>query len=98
MVDDSQRTDALVAETEDAHRFFLESSIFNFTQDVGSSLLIDRYRERHNNQFVLIDGLDSSQTGSGERLQVEESGTNLVLDGTDANSSDVNENVLFEKS
>ena len=43
-------------------------------------LLIDRYREIHdgNNQFILLDGTDSSGSDAGDRVANENFGNNLI--------------------
>jgi hypothetical protein len=48
----------------------------------GGRLLIDRYREIHdgNNQFLLLDGTDSSGSDAGSRVSNETFGNNLITE------------------
>ena len=78
--------------------FLLERSDFNFVDnDLGNSVLkLNRYQEENGNDFLLYDGFDSDGVGSGDRIATAESGKNIILDGTDSDNTDGNQNILFE--
>ena len=78
--------------------FLLERSDFNFVDtDLGNSVLkLNRYQEENGNDFLLYDGFDSDGLGSGDRVATSEAGKNIILDGTDSDNTDGNQNVLLE--
>ena len=47
-------------------------------------------------QFLLLDGIDSDGTAAGEVVATEEAGNRLILNGTDASSTDANDKILGE--
>ena len=62
----------------------------------NEKLLIDRYQENDITSLLLFDGFDSDGTGSGSFVGTEEQGINLVLEGTDSDNTDANENFLLD--
>ena len=46
--------------------------------------------------MLLFDGFDSDGTGAGSFVGTEEQGINLVLEGTDSDNTDANENFLLD--
>ena len=76
-------TDVILLE-DNSGAIFLEETIIGQLADVGDNLLIDRYRENENagSQFILLE-----EDGGG-RLSTEEFGDQLILNGTDASSTD----------
>ncbi len=62
----------------------------------NEKLLIDRYQEDDTTALLLFDGFDSDGTGAGSFVGTEEQGINLVLEGTDSDNTDANENFLLD--
>ena len=62
----------------------------------NEKLLIDRYQENDITSLLLFDGFDSDGTGAGSFVGTEEQGINLVLEGTDSDNTDANENFLLD--
>ena len=83
----SKDTDNVILE-DNSGDIHLEETIDGQLADVGDKLRIDRYHEIHNNAFVLIDRTNSSGADAGDILSTEELGDQLILDGTDASSTD----------
>jgi len=59
-------------------------------------LKLNRYQEENGNDFLLYDGFDSNGLGAGDRVATSESGRNIIIDGTDSDNTDGNQNVLLE--
>ncbi len=76
-------TDVILLE-DNSGTIFLEETIIGQLADVGDNLLIDRYRENKNagSQFILLE-----EDGGG-KLSTEDFGNQLILNGTDASSTD----------
>ena len=88
-------TDNVILE-DDSGDIHLEETIDGLLSDVGDNLLIDRYHERNNSQFLLLDGTDSSGANAGDRVANESSGQgSVILNGTDADSTDVMGSLLL---
>ena len=81
--DGRKDTDVILLE-DDSGAIFLEETLIGQLADVGDNLLIDRYRENENagSQFILLE-----EDGGG-KLSTEEFGDQLILNGTDASSTD----------
>ena len=62
----------------------------------NEKLLLDRYQENDITSLLLFDGFDSDGTGAGSFVGTEEQGINLVLEGTDSDNTDANENFLLD--
>ncbi len=67
-----------------------------FVQDDGGKILINRFQEDSTTAKLLFDATDSSGTNDGVHIATEDAGDRLVLDGTDASSTDANSKVLGE--
>ena len=88
-------TDNVILE-DDSGDIHLEETIDGLLSDVGDNLLIDRYHEINNSQFLLLDGTDSSGANAGDRVANESSGQgSVILNGTDADSTDVMGSLLL---
>ena len=88
-------TDNVILE-DDSGDIHLEETIDGLLSDVGDNLLIDRYHERNNSQFLLLDGTDSSGANDGDRVANESSGQgSVILNGTDADSTDAMGSLLL---
>ena len=91
----SNDTDNVILE-DDSGDIHLEETIDGLLSDVGDNLLIDRYREINNSQFLLLDGTDSSGANAGDRVANESSGQgSVILNGTDADSTDAMGSLLL---
>ena len=80
-------TDNVILE-DDSGDLHLEETVDGQLADVGDKLKLDRYRERNDNTFILLDGTDADGTDAGDKLGTEELGDQLILNGTDASSTD----------
>ena len=80
-------TDNVILE-DDSGDIHLEETVDGQLADVGDKLKINRYREIHNNAFIILDGTNSSGADAGDILSSEELGDQLILNGTDASSTD----------
>ena len=80
-------TDNVILE-DDSGDIHLEETVDGQLADVGDKLKINRYREIHNNAFIILDGTNSSGADAGDILSTEELGDQLILNGTDASSTD----------
>ena len=67
-----------------------------FVQDDGGKILINRFQEDNTTAKLLFDATDSNGTNDGIHIATEDAGDRLVLDGTDASSTDANSKVLGE--
>ena len=86
-------TDSIVFE-DTGRPILLEESIIGTLQDVGDKLLIDRYQEENTGNFFI--DLETETAGTfGGRLATEDFGNRLVLDGTDASSTDARDRIVF---
>ena len=86
-------TDSIVFE-DTSRPILLEESIIGTLQDVGDKLLIDRYQEENTGNFFI--DLETETAGTfGGRLATEDFGNRLVLDGTDASSTDARDRIVF---
>jgi len=88
-------TDNVILE-DDSGDIHLEETVDGQLADVGDKLLIDRYHERNNSQFLLFDGTNSSGANAGERVANEVSGQgSIILNGTDVDSTDAMGSLLL---
>jgi len=84
----SKSTDNVILE-DNSGDLHLEETVDGQLADVGDNLLIDRYREQNNSEFLLLDRTDSSGANAGDRVANESSGQgSVILNGTDADSTD----------
>ena len=67
-----------------------------FVQDDGGKILINRFQEEGEVAKLLFDATDSSGTNDGVHIATENAGDRLILNGTDASSTDANDKVLGE--
>jgi len=86
-------TDSIVFE-DTGRPILLEESVIGTLQDVGDKLLIDRYQEENTGNFFI--DLETETAGTfGGRLATEDFGNRLVLDATDASSTDARDRIVF---
>ena len=66
--------------------------------NAGSKLKLDRYRENFDggNQFLLLDGTNSSSADAGDLVSNEEFGNTLILEGTDSDGTDARDGFLLD--
>ena len=87
-------TDNIVFE-DNGRPILLEESIIGTLQDVEDKLLINRYQEDNTGNFFI--DLESETAGVfGGRLATQDFGDSLVLNGTDADSTDAGDKVVGE--
>ncbi len=87
-------TDNVILE-DNSGDLHLEETVDGQLQDVGDKLKLNRYRERNDNTFILLDGTDADGTDAGDKLGTEELGDQLILNGTDASSTDAMSQIIL---